>query len=113
MNLTWLELVVYGLACWRLSTLLGEDAGPYRFLAKIRSFLKREAKHNRQLRKSAIHEGVDCRRCNSIWFASLLAPFAYWHDYLWPWLATTGDVMLLLLALSAIAILVDRALPSG
>lgn len=106
-------LVVYGLACYRLAVLVSDDTGPMRVFSRFRAFLKREEKTNKALRKSDVAAGIACKRCSSVWVAAPLACFAYWHSNLWLWLATTGDVMLLLLALSAIAILVDRALPAG
>lgn len=110
--MTWLELFVCGLACWRLATLLGDDSGPYKLLSRFRAFLRREEKTNKVLKKSDLAAGVQCRRCSSVWFGLLVAPYAYFHDQLWPWLATTGDVALLALALSTASILIERALPA-
>lgn len=109
--MTWLQLVIYGLACFRLATLLSEDDGPYRFLKRFRSLLKREAKEHPKLRKSALHEGVDCLRCSSVWVAAPVAIFATYRDD-WPaWLARAGEMYLLWMALSALAILWHRAFP--
>lgn len=107
-----LEISIYSLACFRLALMLSSDQGPWAVFSKLRSFLTREAERNKALRKSKVHVGITCRRCSSVWFGLLVAPYAYFHDQFWPWLATTGDVALLALALSAASILIERALPT-
>lgn len=108
MRLTWLHLFVYGLACFRLAVLLSEDAGPAKVFSKLRAFLKKEAKTNPTLRKSDIHHGVDCLRCSSVWVAAPVAAYAYHHDRLDGWAIATGDIILLTMAFSAMAILWNR-----
>lgn len=108
----WIELFIYSLACWRLAVLVSDDTGPMKVFSRFRAFLKREEKTNKALRKSDVAAGIACKKCSSVWIAAPLACFAYWHDQLWPWLATTGDVFVLVMALSAASILIERALPS-
>lgn len=112
MRLTWLHLAVYGLATFRLAVLLSQDSGPAHMSSKLRSFLKREAKTNTTLRKSAVQEGISCLKCSSVWVATPVALYAYHHDSLEGWFVATGDIVLLAMALSACAILLHRAFPA-
>lgn len=108
MKLTWIHLFVYGLACFRLAIMLSEDDGPWGMFRKLRSALKREAKTNTTLRKSEVHKGVECVRCDSIWIATPIAIFAYHRDAIDGLGATTADIVLLVMAVSAMAILWNR-----
>lgn len=104
-----LPLLVAGLATFRLSVLVSEDDGPSRIFQKFRSMLKREAKVHPALRKTALHEGIECLKCSSIWLALPIALFVYWREVAPGWLRVSGDVFLLWQALSALAILFNRA----
>lgn len=108
----WLSFLVAGLACYRLALMLSEDKGPFRMFTKLRSFLKREAREHPSVRKSAVHEGVECKRCTSVWMGSPIATYVYLHDQ-WPvnWWIVAADTFLLCMALSAAAILMHRLLP--
>lgn len=79
--------------------------------SKLRSFLKREAKHNAPLRKSKVHLGITCIKCDSMWIALPVAAFAIYMNLLPRWLVVAGNIFILWNALSAIVILVNRALP--
>lgn len=104
-------LAFYGLAVFRLALMLSSDKGPYFFLSKIRSWLKKEAKQSKPLRDSKVHLGITCPLCTSVWVAIPVAAFAYFHRHLWTWLAISGDVFLGAMALSAIAVLLNRVAP--
>lgn len=106
-----LELLIYSLATYRIAVFLSDDSGPWDVFLRLRSFLKREAKHNKPLRESKTHIGIVCIRCNSVWIATPIAAFAYWHGDLPEWAKAAGDLVVLLCALSAAAILWNRALP--
>lgn len=108
MRLTWLHLLVYGLACFRLALLLSEDDGPWGMFRRFRSFLKKEAKNNTTLRRSEVHRGISCVKCDSIWVATPIAVFAYHRDRMDGWGASTADIVLLVMAISAMAILWNR-----
>lgn len=112
MRLTWLELFIYGLACFRLAVLLSEDDGPWGMFRRFRSFLKKEAKTNTALRRSEVHKGVSCIKCDSIWIATPIAIYACYRDSMDNGLAQSLDTILLLVAISAMAILWNRLLPS-
>lgn len=106
------HLVFYGLACFRLSLMLSEDGGPYKLFAKLRSKLKKEAKHNPALRKSDMAAGLSCIKCSSVYVAGAIATWVYYHDSINGWILAAGDVFLACMALSALAILVNRLLPA-
>lgn len=109
--MNWLTLLIAALACYRLSVMLSDDSGPYRFIAKFRSFLKREEKHNKALKKSAVATGIGCKRCSSVWVAFPIALYAHNHSNWIGWWSNAIDILMLCMALSALAILLNRALP--
>lgn len=107
----WLTFTVYALATWRLAVLFSSDIGPWGMFSKLRSFLKREAKHNKPLRESKLHIGVSCIRCEAIWMATPITAFVFCRDRM-PELAVAAcEAFFLMLALSAMAILIQRAFP--
>lgn len=114
MNLapSWLSFIIYSLAVFRLSLMLSEDSGPWRLLTKFRSWLKREEKKSPQLKKSDVAHGVECLRCNGIWFAILIALWAFSRHKLIDWVATLGEGALYCFALSGLAIILNRAWPT-
>lgn len=109
--MTWLRLLIYGLATWRLSVLLADDSGPYRFISTFRSFLKREAKRNKAVAKSDVAKGVECKRCNSLWFAIPISAYVFLRYFLATWVVMVCEAFFLMLALSAMAIIISRAFP--
>lgn len=108
---SWLTLFICGLATFRLSVMLSNDDGPGKIFSKLRSALKREAKQNPTLRKSDIHNGIDCSRCSSVWVALPMALYGFQHESLHAWITETGDVFLSWMALSGLAILFNRMFP--
>lgn len=104
-----IPILIAGLATFRLAVLVSEDDGPSRIFQKFRSMLKREAKVHPALRKSAVHEGIECLKCSSIWLALPIALFVHWREDLPEWLRVSGDVFLAWMSLSAMAILFNRA----
>lgn len=106
-----LRFLIYALATFRLSLLLADDSGPWKFLSKFRSLLKREEKKSPMLKKSDLAHGVECIRCNGIWMGSLVATYHGCRGLLPEW-APMGDGFLLAMALSSGAILFHRAFPS-
>lgn len=112
MKMTWIYLFIYGLACFRLAVLLSEDDGPWGMFRRLRSYLKKEAKSNTPLRRSELHKGVECIRCDSLWLAAPIAAYAYHHDTIQDlWWVAVVDITLCCMALSACAILWNRAFP--
>lgn len=87
---TWLEVAVAAVAVWRVTHLLVHEDGPGGGVARLRGFL------------TALPGGspLDCFLCASVWVA--LAPGIVLGEGL-------TDRLLLISALSGIAILVERA----
>lgn len=106
---SFLTLFVYGLATFRLAVLLSEDTGPARMFQRLRSRLTHEARQHPALRKTDIHHGIQCLRCSSVWVATPVAAFAYLRDQLREEVVMAGECFLLWMALSALAILLNRA----
>ncbi len=96
--------LLLSLATWRFSSLLADEDGPFEIFEKIRTFLgvRTDPKTGKQFFMNSIAKGVVCVWCNSIWFGGLLALL----------LDNTSVIMYLLhvLALSAIAVIIDTAL---
>lgn len=105
--MTYFYLLLGSLAVFRLSVLFADDAGPYGMFRRLRGWLKREAKESPKLRKSEVAHGVECRRCNSVWFGTLIAAYVVSE-----WRSIWIDGFLLMLALSGAAILWSRAFPA-
>jgi uncharacterized protein DUF1360 len=78
------------LAVWRITHLLGAEDGPWNVLAKLRELAG----------EGFLGKLLDCFYCLSLWVA---APFAFWLAQSWQ------HGLLLWLALSAAAILLERA----
>lgn len=110
-KLNFLTMLIYGLSTFRLAVLLSQDDGPGHLILKLRSMLKREAKKNTALRKTYVHEGVECLRCSSIWLAIPIASYAYFRRYFVEWVTAGCDIFLVAMSLSALAILFQRAFP--
>lgn len=104
-------LLFYALATYRLALMLSSDTGPWLMFSKLRSWLKREAKKNAAVRASAVHHGITCIRCDSVWIAVPISGYAFYHDRLATGFIITGDIFLAAMALSAIAIILNRAFP--
>lgn len=107
----WLYFLIVSLAVFRLTVLITDDDGPFHMFRHFRAFLSRKARTEPIVRKSKVHEGIRCPRCGSVWIAIPVAAYVMWH-HAWPeWLANLGDWFLLMMALSAMAILFHRAFP--
>jgi hypothetical protein len=109
-----LDIVIGGLACFRMAVLISEDSGPMRMFARLRAVLKRESKHHPVLRKTDIAHGIDCLRCSSVWVAFPVGIFLVHQDWFlghWQTVYGTAWVFLVVMAVSAMAILWHRAFP--
>jgi hypothetical protein len=84
-----LQFLISTLAVWRLTHLLAAEDGPFHVIARVR------AKAGSGFWGSLL----DCFYCLSLWIA---IPFALWMG------ASPGEKLLLWLALSAAAILLNR-----
>jgi len=83
-----LDLAILGLASWRLAHLLVHERGPFHLFERLR-------------RPPLVNEAetgmLNCLYCTSVWIA--LGLYALWQIIQWP---------VVLLAISALAILVDH-----
>ena len=89
MDEAWLRFVLAALAGWRLAALLAYDDGPWDVVLRLR----------RAIGDGPLGRMLDCFRCLSLWVAAPLA-FAVTTRAL--------DLMLVWLALSGAACLLDR-----
>lgn len=87
MDAPWFALVLAVLACWRLTTLLVHDDGPWALSARLR-----RAAGDGQLGRM-----LDCFRCASLWVAAPLAWAVARHplEALLAWPALSGAACLL------------------
>lgn len=92
--MTFLTLLTYGLATFRLSLMISKEDGPAWIFAKLRRLPPK---------RSSAKEGLSCPWCLSIWFGGLIA--IYW-SYFAPIKAI--ECLILLLALSALGILFNQ-----
>lgn len=106
--MNWLQILIGGLATFRLAMLLSSDTGPWDLAIRFRSYLKREAKDNKALRASKVQEGIECLRCSSTWVSLPVAAYGYFRGRCAEWFTACGDVFLIWMALSAMAILFNR-----
>lgn len=97
-----LTFVIYVLAIFRLALLLSKESGPMWMFKKLRRAVPA---------KSSAKEGIHCIWCSSVWVSTLVTSFiavkSFWLSA--PnWFIITGDTFLLMLALSAGAIIVNQ-----
>lgn len=105
------KLLLYGLATFRMAVLISQDSGPAKIFSRFRSFLKREEKTHPALKKSDIAKGAECLKCSSVWVAFPVAAYATLRHYLMDWIVICGDIFVLAMSLSALAIIFSRAFP--
>ena len=102
--MTLLELIVLGLATWRLASLLSHEDGPWHVFAWIRQAAGvRYDEMSEPYGVNQVAKGLLCLWCCSVWIGAALA-------VLW-WLAPDITFLLCLpLALSAGAVVVEERL---
>jgi hypothetical protein len=88
---SWLEIGVAILACYRLAQLVALDEGPYKVFARFRAELGRRAASGSAFWENSA-ELMHCPFCLGLWFA---APLAVWVggsvvDIIIIWLAIAG-----------------------
>lgn len=88
--------------------LFSEDDAPYGLARKLRSWVSKKAAKSHAVRESEIHKGIQCIRCQSVWWGMVLAPYAIYRDSLPTWLTAVGDWVILFSALSAVAVILTR-----
>jgi len=112
------DALVLVLATWRLSSLLADEDGPFKFLERIRTWMGVRItvdEHGNEERvvpdaprgffhaiRKTIADGMLCRWCSSVWLGILLtAIYFIWSGIVW---------LAFPLALSTLAIMVDAAI---
>lgn len=104
MDNTAIALLVMGLATWRISYLLVAEAGPLDILVKFRSFIGvRFDELSQPVGLNVIADLLTCVWCTSVWIGLFFAIIWYINAY-------AAIAIALPLALSTIAILVERVL---
>jgi hypothetical protein len=88
--------------------LISDDTGPWKFLSRFRSWLKREERKNPVLKKSDAAHGVECLRCSSVHIALAVSAYAALRHRIESYVTIPADIFLSAMALSAIAILLNR-----
>lgn len=92
--MNFLQLLLGGLATYRLSLLISKEDGPAYIFRKLRKLPPPN---------SSVKDGLSCEWCMSIWMGALVALYLWWADRIggreWP---------LYWLAMSAIAIICNQ-----
>lgn len=100
-----MDLVLLGLATWRLTSLLIQEDGPWDFLARFRHWLGvRYDERSLPYGLNTLAALFTCMWCGSVWTGGVLA-VAYWV------LPSLTLMVCLPLALSAIGLLLNRMVP--
>lgn len=69
------NILILGLATWRLSSLFAREDGPFRIFQRFRNWLGERAGSIWFLQKFFVTtwEGIHCIACNSLWFSAIIA----------------------------------------
>lgn len=96
------ELLILGLATWRISSLLVNEDGPWDLLGRLRDMLGvTYDEHSLPVGSNVIAKLFTCVWCISPWVAGSV--------YLsWVWIPTTTLAIMTVLALSTFAVLIER-----
>jgi len=97
-----IDLLILGLATWRLSSLLVNEDGPWEIFARMRTMVG--IRYNEQslpYATTALSELFTCVFCMSVWMGFLLTA-VYWLSSKWTILIMSP------FALSAIAVIIER-----
>lgn len=104
MNISALELAMYALATFRLSLLLSKEDGPAWVFRKLRKSIPVS---------SSAKQGIQCQWCVSVWMAIPMALFAYFKHDLNNTIQGAGNFFVLMLAFSALAIIINQQWTKG
>jgi hypothetical protein len=96
------ELIVIGLATWRLTSLIVNEDGPFELLSKLRHALGvRYDEHSEVYGTNVIANALTCVWCASLWVAVFWAVLFLSYPKI-------SLIIALPFALSAIAIMIER-----
>lgn len=99
MNLT--IFLIASLATFRLSLLISKEDGPAWIFLKLRRWLKREAQQHQSVKETALHEGIECQWCVSVWTGAIVTLYLVALNFCdWPiapliWLALSGTAIII------------------
>lgn len=102
--MTFLNLVVFGLATWRMASLLAEESGPFDVFMKMRKLsgiIHDPDKIVAMIPDNFFAQMISCVWCNSIYIGAFWATMLYFLPEVSPYLAFP-------LALSAITIICQK-----
>lgn len=93
--MTFLDLLIYSLACFRLSLLLTQEDGPAFIFRKLR---------NVPDKRTSLHKGIRCQWCASVWMSSVVMA-CYFYRASIPWVE---PFFIWPLAVAAVAIVINQ-----
>lgn len=93
-RMTWIDLIIDGLATFRIANMVSSETGPFRMFKKARQSVPR---------KSSLWEGIRCPFCVGV-YAATLVWVAQWHGQAWE---IAG---IQILALSGLAVVINNGL---
>lgn len=97
-----MDFILLGLATWRLASLLVQEDGPWDMFARLRSKLGvRFNERSEAVGTSFLSDLVLCMWCTSVWVGGAMA-------FLFVTAGSLATILSLPLALSAVAILLNR-----
>lgn len=103
MKLNWLDIVILGLATWRITSLLVKEAGPFRMFIRLRELtgIQHDEDDNIFMVPGNVFAGIlSCVLCCSVWVGiGMTILYVVYPPFIYAAMA---------LSLSAIAIVVDR-----
>lgn len=75
--MTFVDFLILGLACFRLSSMLandsGNDAGPWDIILRFRKIIGvYYDAHSQEKYKNGFAKGASCMWCNSVWFGLIM-----------------------------------------
>lgn len=88
--MTFLNLVIFGLATWRMASLLAEESGPFDVFVKIRTLsgiTHDPDKKVMMIPDSFFAQMISCVWCNSIYIGAFWAAMLYFLPEVSPYLA--------------------------
>lgn len=102
MNISIAEFVILTFAVWRVTALVVHDKGPMGSFVKARDRIGRYYdEHSRCRGRNIFADAICCTWCSSIWIALGFSFVVYWYQGI-------ATILLMTLALSGSAILVDE-----
>lgn len=103
MKISWLDVLLFGLATYRMALAVSKESGPFWMFKLLRRNVKKHAPD-----QTHMDEGIECLWCMSMQFGIVVVVTAYF----WKGNAVY-DGCILALAISAIAIVLNQAFTKG